>query len=206
MEPRSIYSAPVSQAQPTSQAPQLKSGSKLKVFLITLFVLILVAGVGFGVYMWQTNQNKSATQKLQNNIADLEQQLEDQKAAADKAKATTSKTAGPVIIYDPAGLFDEKETNDLKKKLTNPLTDYTPDQVVSMHIEVYTPDKFVTGNGDSKYLVSVINKDGTYSGFAYGSKKSGNSWWTPNCLPKCTFTTEYAKKYPEVIKAYKTGQ
>lgn len=205
MEPRSIYSAPLPQAQQTHQAPARKSGSKLKVFMITLLVLILVAGVGFGVYMRQSSKNQTITQKLQNNIAELEQQLQDQKAALDKAK-TSSKSSGPVVIYDPAGLFDEKETKDLKAKLVNPLTDYTPDKVASIHIEVYTPDKFVTGNGDSKYLVTVINKDGTYNGFAYGSKKSGNTWWIPDCLNKCTFTTEFTKKYPELIKKYKASQ
>lgn len=206
MEPRSIYSAPLPQAQQIPQAPAPKSRSKLKAFLLFLLILALVGGVGYGVYSWQTSRNKTATEKLQNNIAELTQQLEDQKAAATESKSTTTKPVGSVVVFDPAGLFDEKETNDLKAKLTNPLSDYTPDKVASIHIEVYTPDKFVTGNGDSKYLVTVINKDGSYSGFAYGSKKSGNTWWIPDCLNKCTFTTEFTKKYPELIKKYKASQ
>ncbi|MBW3568626.1 hypothetical protein KY385_00650 [Candidatus Parcubacteria bacterium] len=119
----------------------------------------------------------------------------------DKKEPEEQKT---IVVFEPEGLFSDKEKQELMDKLVNPMVDYHPNTFAAIHIEAYSQDKFVGGESDDKYIVTTIGYEGRggKGGFLYGSKKRGLEYWVPECQETCEFSEDYRQKYPEVVKKY----
>jgi len=174
---------------------------------VLLIILIMIVAGFSGYYVYKQNNNTNSSQNSatsQNNTQkDSEKnKLDDTEANknTEATKAVNTVSAKPIVTFQPAGLFTDQEKSELNSRLIEPMTDYYPGQIAVIIIEVNTPQKFVNGNSDDKYLVEAIFSAEKSEGFLYGSKKNGIDWWAPSCFSTCEFTTEYKQKYPEVVK------
>lgn len=178
--------------------------TKRKKPYLVVFLALVIAGLLLGIIILanQLNAEKQYSSGLYN---DLQAQGKNDGQSAVKTENEDAQPAKAVVVFVPAGVFTDSEKAELKKKLTDPLIAYEKN-VVAVTIEVNTPDKFVAGNSDDKYLVSYIREDGVNGGFLFGSKKSGIDYWIPECLDTCQFSDEFKKNFPEVVeKARKTN-
>jgi cytoskeletal protein RodZ len=153
----------VSQAQQTT-APKPKR-SKLPL-LLTLLAIILIAGVGYGVYSWQHSKvtdlnaqmkslhSQSTTQA--STITDLNNKVSTLSKAATQSKSTTSSTS-------TTGPFDQTAA------ITQAVKAYKGNGVSQSTVTVYG----VTASGNAAY--GVVNLPGGGGGSWLAINSSG-SW------------------------------
>lgn len=101
-----------------------------------------------------------------------------------------------VIVFRPAGVFNDPEKDEIRKKFTNPFLDYENEHGFSYVAVIIEKAKNV---GNYKYSFDAIGKKGETHDFLFGTKEP-LEYWTADCLDKCTFSEGYAKKYPEVVQ------
>lgn len=194
---------PAQSEQQYQTQPPKKSGGKVKKFFKFLLILVLLGALGYGGYLFKEERDnanglQSQVDSLKTEIATLE--------SADQAQAGDGQQE-LVVVYEPSGAFNDKEKSELQEKLVGPLADYEPDKYISIIIEENSPDVFVGGDSDDKYLVTAIGEDGVVISFVYGSKKDGIDWYVPECGESdCEFSDEYRQKYPEVVKQYEQSR
>lgn len=174
-----------------------KDQKKVVMFLLTA-LLILALGAAGWLY-WQLSQKKDQLTIKGSEITSLQKTIAD---SGDKTstKDRASSTDGlPVIVFSPGGLFTTGEKTEITNKMINPYKAWHSDQgdsVVSIHVQQNT------SISASQYDVNVINRDGVYEGFLYGSiDRASQDWWTPTCMDACTFSTSFRATYPEVVAA-----
>lgn len=193
-----------------------KSRLRLKIFIPAASLLLLVAASAS--YILSSPDSKYAQELSSGHAANDSQKINSSDSVSTtsnielKPTETNSQppekppqkptSSQPIVVFVPEGVFADKDKQDLRQKLVEPMVDYQPGIYATIHIEVYSQDKFVGGATDSKYIVTTIgnNSQVDTGGFLFGSKKNGLDWWQPECLDTCQFSPEYAQKYPEVVK------
>ena len=189
--------------QPSSKERIPRKGLLIALAVTVIYVASALAG--YKLYVEKKNNDLIAANdrisSLETKLNEAEEKLNSDTVTQEKSGA--DKIGQPRVVFTPDGLFDQKERDELQRKLIAPMVDYEPGLYVAIEIEVITPQKFVIGNGDDKYLVKTIGKEqqGGTGGFLYGSKKNGIDWWVADCgMGPCKFTPEYRAKYPEVVR------
>lgn len=194
-----------------------KSRLRLKIFIPAASLLLLVATSA--VYITSSPDSRYAQELSSRFTANDAQEVNspDSVFTAKNIEAKTTETKNaqvhaqsppkptpsqPIVVFEPEGVFADKDKQDLRQKLVEPMVDYQPGIYAAIHVEVYSQDKFVGGSADPKYIVTTIGNQGQAGtgGFLFGSKKKALDWWQPECLETCQFSPEYVQKYPDVVK------
>lgn len=183
-----------------------------KKYVRTLMFIIIVL-VTLAVYVIQSSRLNNIISDQDKTISELEQQLtlleeviENSETTAKADDSVEQKQEDvqqtldlPFIKYVPGGLFDDDEKRQLQEKLLDPFFDFNgKDNYVAVIIEKI---EGADNEGDFKFDVQILNKNGSYGGFLYG-EGDRLEWWLPDCLDGCTFTDEFQEKYPELVEEY----
>jgi len=171
------------------------------------FLLLLVSLAGF--FLFRISFLQRAIETKDKSLADLDQKLTllekavDQQPEVKQEKLEKQTVSGdqPFIIFVPAGKFSEDEKKELVKKLVDPLIDFNAQENISFLSIVITLITEADKEGDFRYDVSTLDKDGNYGGFLYGEDKK-LEWWIPDCLEKCNFLDDFTDNYPEIVEIY----
>ncbi|MDO8591432.1 MAG: hypothetical protein Q7R60_00705 [bacterium] len=181
-----------------SNPPKTNKNQKKLVMFLLIALLILALGAAGWLY-WQLSQKKDQLTIKGSEITSLQKTIAD---SGDKTSTTDTASSTddlPVIVFSPGGLFTTGEKTEITNKMINPYKAWHLDQghsVVSIHVQQNT------SISASQYDVNVINRDGVYEGFLYGSiDRASQDWWTPTCMDACTFSTSFRATYPEVVAA-----
>lgn len=108
----------------------------------------------------------------------------------------------PVVVYGRPGLLNNDaagraEKKNLEAKFVQPFVDYhtaAKPALVSLYITVPV-------SLGEPYGVDAIYEGGGSSGFLFGERGGNYDYWMPTCMGECPFTPEFAKKYPQIVKA-----
>lgn len=190
-----------------NKKPRLKSRS-----LIFLLALLMALSLAAGGYLLKTadDQNKDLSsptpprQNLTSSEANLGENAVEASSLTEQLVQDQDQQK-PIVVFEPEGEFTKEEKQELNEKMVKPMSDYRPDVFVAIHIETYSPYKFVSGADDDKYIVTTVGHEnsGGSGSFLFGSKKKGLDYWTPDCLGSCHFSDEYRQEYPQVVEKYR---
>jgi len=107
----------------------------------------------------------------------------------------------PFIKYVPEGIFTDDEKEQLQEKLVEPFFDFYHEEEISYI--AFIIEKLISADdeGDYRFDIQTLDKNGNYGGFLYGEGKK-LEWWLPDCLDGCEFSEKFEEEYPEIIEEY----
>ena len=100
----------------------------------------------------------------------------------------------PVVVYEPSGLFNDKDKEELNKKVTGPFFDYNNEKEMIFIAIIINKDV------SAKYSYMAINKNGGYESSVLTKKNDQFDYWVPGCMGPCEFSQSFKDKYPEIVK------
>lgn len=100
----------------------------------------------------------------------------------------------PVVVYEPSGLFSDKDKEELAKKVIQPFFDYNNEEEMIFIAMVINKDE------SAKYSYMAINKNGGYESSVLTKKNDQFEYWVPDCMGPCEFSQSFKGKYPEIVK------
>jgi len=107
----------------------------------------------------------------------------------------------PFINYVPEGIFTDNEKEQLQEKLLDPFFDFYHEDEELYIALIIVKLSSADDEGDFRFDIQTLDKNGNYGGFLYGEGKK-LEWWLPDCLDGCEFSKEFEEKYPEIIEEY----
>jgi len=181
-------------------------------------LLVLAALVG---YLLKTTALNKQLQNKDKEITDLNEKLTileevitnndgqtidtDEKAKEDPERSDNpnlnSNNKFPFINYVPEGLFTDDEKEQLQEKLLDPFFDFYHEDEELYTALIIVKLSSADDEGDFRFDIQTLDKNGNYGGFLYGEGKK-LEWWLPDCLDGCEFSKEFEEKYPEIIEEY----
>lgn len=194
--PKERHTPIVETLGPVTKPKKLRIRAK---YMVLLAGLLLVAGVFSGNYILRADKNDGKQLAIQTET-DLpkpaptiqpRETIPDNQTVepAPKEKEHDKKSPNiqkPIVVFEPEASINKKEKAELTKMLIEPMIAHQPGVFATIHIEIFSQDKFVGGVSDDKYIITTIGIDGNGNGeFLFGSKKNGLSMWTPECLDAC---------------------
>lgn len=100
----------------------------------------------------------------------------------------------PVVVYEPSGLFNNKDKEELAKKVIQPYFDYNNEKEMVFIAIIINKDV------SAKYSYMAINKNGGYESSVLTKKNDQFDYWVPDCMGPCEFSQSFKDKYPEIVK------
>jgi flagellar basal body-associated protein FliL len=160
---------------PVVQAPVVSPKRSKKGLLVTLLVILLLAGVGGGVYYWQhqkVSDLEATVTRLNTEVAGLNGQLKTSKTTAAKDSSASSKA----VV-----LSTDEQVLAAVKNYCNANVDPATKQALVLKVGTAgDSQKQVLYSADKNfaYVNAVCSKDGTTdgSGSAYYLKKVNDTW------------------------------
>jgi len=172
--------------------------NSLRSYLIAIFALPLLLGACAG----GPSEDQQATLVAVAVEAALEESakdapVEDEAPSAEEKPAADDAAEGPIVVFQPDGLFSEDDRNLLYQKLINPFIDYYADleghpALVSLSIEKFYDSGY-------PYGANAIFDEGVTLGFLFGNADGSVDWWVPGCIGGCPFSEAFKDKYPEIM-------
>jgi hypothetical protein len=102
----------------------------------------------------------------------------------------------PVIVYEPSGLFNAGDKEQLSNKIINPFFDYNNEKEINFIAMVVSKKP----SEEYEYSFMAIHKDGGYQSSVIVKQNGVFGYWFPECMGPCEFSQSYKEKYPEVVK------
>jgi hypothetical protein len=169
-----------------------------KVHTTWFTIALLVAAAGAGLFLWQRQQNDDEIQRLKEQIATLSgvpvAELESStptETASEEIESTIKQL--PVVVFEPAGRFDDALIATFRDEVINPLTQYSADNGIQVTAFLIEP-----AQTEDEYVVNTIYADGAYSGFLTGSPDIS---WTPECLDApCELSDIFVTRFPDIAE------
>lgn len=103
----------------------------------------------------------------------------------------------PVYMFTPRDAFSETEKSEIFDKALYPLVIWEREigkKVVGINVRRSSENL-------GKYTIDYMENDGSSGAFFYG-EASPLEWWVPTCEGNCNFSSEYERKFPEVVSQY----
>jgi len=152
----------------------------------------------------QLNSSGQVISALETRLAELEDELGTEGEVPDIASPEFVGTYSsldniqediPVVSWDRPGLLSQSDRDDLQARLIDPYFDYHNGSRIAYIAMIIT----VPATEGEPYEVRTIHRNGGGEGFFFGRRGEDSSWWYPECLGECDFSSSFSAKYPEIV-------
>lgn len=174
--------------------------------LLISFLVVLIVGASFAAGYFFVKSQKSTTPSVSDQKIIVTPTIST--SPTNGVVATVGPTSTPktghtaVVVFEPplGGEFADKAA--IQTKIVNPFLDYYADEngegfLVSLSIAKNLQESKTA----YPYTANAIFNNGGNSGFTIAKTDGVIPWWAPDCM-KCTFSTSFKAKYPEIVKQY----
>lgn len=195
---RSNFIAFIIPSQQQVRYNQLVKGQQILLLLLGFIPIIII---GLGIYLF-SNYKTIQRNIVENKVGKTSEEIRREINPIIPTPTIAITQESVAIVWNNTA---QEEREEILQKVIRPYIDYYQDETHISHsgrVGLYTVIINASDNVAIPYVLTAEFKNGRNE--MIGIKKTDGRivWWVPECVRNCIFSSNFSKKYPEIVKRF----